>query len=192
MKGEWCYFRKYLSKQDCDEIIQNALTIDPQQAVLGVHGSHLDVNTEYRRSLVRFISKGDWRFQKLFDVLWKTAIEANNDFFNVHVTKLDYIQFAEYDASYQGEYKEHHDVFWLNDDPFYHRKLSCIIQLSDPDVYEGGNLEFTETAFHPPANEIREQGTITYFPSFFRHRATAVTRGTRYSIAAWFDGPKWR
>lgn len=192
MKGEWCYFRQYLSKQDCDEIIENALTIEPQQAVLGVHGTQLDVNTEYRRSLVRFINKGDWRFQKLFDVLWKTAIEANSDFFNVHITKLDYIQFAEYDASYQGEYKDHHDVFWLNDDPFYHRKLSCVIQLSDPETYEGGNLEFVDTAFFPPANEIREQGTITYFPSMFRHRATPVTRGTRYSIAAWFDGPKWR
>ena len=44
MKGEWCYFRQYLSKQDCQEIIQNALTIEPQQAVLGVNGTELDVN----------------------------------------------------------------------------------------------------------------------------------------------------
>jgi hypothetical protein len=25
-----------------------------------------------------------------------------------------------------------------------------------------------------------------------RHKAEPVTRGTRYSLAAWFDGPKWR
>lgn len=192
MKGEWCYFKQYLSKADCEEIIQNALTIEPQQAVIGVHGTELDVNTSYRRSLVRFINKGDWRFQKLFDILWKTAIEANSDFFNVHITKLDYIQFAEYDASYEGEYKEHHDVFWLNGDDYYHRKLSCVVQLSDPNDYEGGNLEFVDTVNFPEANDIRQQGTLTYFPSFFRHRATPVTRGTRYSIAAWFDGPKWR
>jgi len=25
-----------------------------------------------------------------------------------------------------------------------------------------------------------------------RHKATPVTKGKRYSLAAWFDGPKWR
>ena len=192
MKGEWCYFKEYLNKADCEEIIENALTIEPQQAVLGAQGTELDVNLDYRRSLVRFISKDDWRFQKLFDILWKTAIQANHDYFNVHITKLDYIQFAEYDASYQGEYKDHHDVFWMNGDDFYHRKLSCVLQLSDPNTYEGGNLEFVDTVYFPDANDLRQQGTLTYFPSFFRHRATAVTRGVRYSIAACFDGPKWR
>ena len=50
MKGEWCYFKQYLSKDDCNEIIENALTIEPQQAVLGVHGTQVDVNLAYRRS----------------------------------------------------------------------------------------------------------------------------------------------
>lgn len=192
MKGEWCYFRGHLSKQDCDEIIQNALTIDPQQAVVGVSGGLADVNLEYRRSKVRFIHKDDWRFQKLFDTLWRTAIAANNDWFNIHITKLDYVQFAEYDVADHGEYKAHHDVFWLNGDDFYHRKLSCVIQLTDPAEYDGCDLEFLGTTYFPSADEIREQGTITYFPSLIKHRATPIIRGKRYSIAAWFDGPKWR
>jgi predicted 2-oxoglutarate/Fe(II)-dependent dioxygenase YbiX len=192
MKGEWCYFRQYLSNDDCNEIIQNALTIEPQQAVLGVNGTELDVNLNYRRSQVRFISDKDWRFTKLFDVLWKTAIVANKDFFNIHITKLDYVQFAEYDESYAGEYKEHHDVFWMNGDPTYHRKLSAIIQLTDPEEYDGCDLEMTEAGHKPPPEEIREQGSIIYFPSFMRHRATPIIRGKRYSIAAWFDGPRWR
>jgi hypothetical protein len=24
------------------------------------------------------------------------------------------------------------------------------------------------------------------------HQANPVTKGTRYSLTAWFDGPKWR
>lgn len=192
MKGEWCYFRQYLSREDCDEIIQNALTIEPQQATLGVNGTEVDVNLAFRRSKVRFINRDDWRFQKLFDVLWKTAISANHDFFNIHITKLDYIQFAEYDAEYEGEYKEHHDVFWLNDDPYYHRKLSCVIQLTDPNEYDGGDFQIIDAVHNPPADELREQGTIIYFPSMIRHRANPVIRGKRYSIAAWFEGPKWR
>ena len=65
-----------------------------------------------------------------------------------------------------------------------------LFQLSDPNDYVGGDLELTETA--PLDPDVKTQGTFIYFPSFFRHRAHPVTRGTRYSIAAWFEGPKWR
>lgn len=189
MNGEWCYFRSYLDKDTCNKIISDAIKVQPQDAVVG-QGTALKVVKDIRRSKVRFIQSTDPKFKYLFDILWKTAIEANNDFFNIHITRLNFIQFAEYDSSYQGEYKEHHDVFWLNGDPFYHRKLTCVIQLSDPNTYQGGDLELTEST--PLDKECREQGSMIYFPSMFRHRATAVTRGTRYSIAAWFEGPKWR
>ena len=74
----------------------------------------------------------------------------------------------------------------------YHRKMSCVIQLTDPNEYDGGDFQIIDTAHSPPADELREQGTIIYFPSMMRHRALPVVRGRRYSIAAWFDGPKWR
>ena len=98
---------------------------------------------------------------------------------------------AEYESSYKGEYKEHHDVFWLNGDQVYHRKLSCILQLSDPATYDGGDLVITE-ATQPLDKECKSQGSLIFFPSMLRHKAEPVTRGTRYSLAAWFDGPKWR
>jgi PKHD-type hydroxylase len=191
MKGEWCYFRSYFDKATCEKIIKDCQIIPSQDAVVGLNSN---VQTDYvnRRSKIRFINNGDWRFSYIFDALWKTAIQANADFFNIHVTKLDFIQIAEYDASNQGEYKQHHDVFWLNDDLHHHRKLSCIVQLSDPSTYQGGDFELVDTSNFPPANEIREQGTFIYFPSFFTHKANPVIRGTRYSIAAWFEGPKWR
>lgn len=191
MKGEWCYFKSYISKEDCEDIIEMGKLLPWQQARLGT-GDESFEESQVRRSRVSFIDAGDWRFSKVFDILWKTQLEANRDFFNFHVTRLNFIQFAEYDSSYEGEYKEHHDVFWLNDDPEYHRKLSCVIQLSDPNTYEGGNFEITEGSTIPDPNDFRDQGSIIYMPSFLRHRANPVTSGTRYSIAAWFEGPKWR
>lgn len=191
MKGEWCYFDSYLDKQTCEDIITMGKSLPMQQGILGLN-SDTHTDDQVRRSQIAFINNGDWRFQDLFDNLWKTMISANHDFFNVHVTKLDFIQFAEYSADYQGEYKEHHDVFWVNDDPTYHRKLSCIIQLSDPTTYEGGNFEITGAATPPGPQELRNQGSVIYFPSFLPHKANPVTRGVRYSIAAWFEGPKWR
>lgn len=189
--GEWCYFRSYLSKETCEKIIEDALQIPAQDAVVGVNGINVNLNTEIRRSKVRFIRSDDWRFTHLFDVLWKTATQANNDFFNIHISKLDFIQFAEYDSSYEGEYKEHHDVFWNNQDPYYHRKLTCVLQLSDPNSYEGGNLELTESGSSLDEH-CRDQGSMIFFPSLIKHKANKVTKGKRYSIAAWFEGPKWR
>lgn len=191
MKGEWCYFKSYFDKNTCNEILEKAKLIETQDAVLGLNNDP-QVNFEYRRSKVRFLNSDDWRFKDLFTDLWKTAIMANRDFFNFHITKMDFVQLAEYDSSYQGEYKEHHDVFWLNNDPDYHRKMTAVIQLSDPNDYEGGDLVVTETVTPPGPTEFRDQGTIIFFPSFLRHKATPVIRGTRYSIAAWFEGPKWR
>lgn len=189
MKGEWCYFKSYFDKATCEKIIQDAATIPEQDAVVGL-GEFGKVDQQIRKSKVKFISHDDWRFTYLFDALWKTAILANRDFFDVQISRLNFVQLAEYNASYGGEYKEHHDVFWMNDDPYYHRKLSCIVQLSDPTTYEGGKFEITEAA--PIDEDIKNQGSIVFFPSFLRHKANPVLRGVRYSIAAWFEGPKWR
>jgi PKHD-type hydroxylase len=191
MKGEWCYFKSYFTKQECEKIISDALKLPSQDAVVGVNGISTALDTRIRKSKVRFISDKDPTFTWLFDRIWKTAIEANRDFFNIHITKLEFLQFAEYDASYEGEYKEHHDVFWLNNDPVFHRKLSGIVQLSDPSQYGGGQFEITETV-NAIDKDIEAQGTVVYFPSMLRHKANKVTSGTRYSLAAWFEGPKWR
>ena len=191
MKGEWCYFKSYLDKATCESIIELAQLLPSQEAGLG-EGGDTHTDSSVRRSTIRFINADDWKFRDLFNVLWLTAVEANRDFFGFHVTKLDFIQFAEYHATNQDEYREHHDVFWINEDPLHHRKLSCIIQLSDPNDYVGGDFEITEASNPPNPSEIKDQGSIIYFPSFFRHRANPVIRGTRYSIAAWFEGPKWR
>jgi len=51
---------------------------------------------------------------------------------------------------------------------------------------------FEHVSEYPNPAEMREQGTVIFFPSFTRHAALPVTAGKRYSVAAWFDGPKWR
>jgi PKHD-type hydroxylase len=70
------------------------------------------------------------------------------------------------------------------------RKLSMTIQLSDPDEYEGGDLQFmiNEKIVTAP----REKGTLIIFPSFMIHRVTPIIRGTRQSIVGWVSGPPFR
>jgi len=189
MNGEWCYFKNRLSKEVCDYVIQEGLKLPKEDAKIGVAGA-MKVE-ETRKSKISFINKDNPLFKAIFSELWHMGIQANADFFDFHLSKLDFIQFAEYDSTYGGNYKRHHDVFWMNNDPKYHRKLSCVIQLTDPNEYDGGDLEiFSDSKID--ATEIRTQGTAIFFPSFMEHQANPVTKGTRYSLTAWFDGPKWR
>jgi PKHD-type hydroxylase len=190
MKGEWCFFHRRFTPEWCNAVVSVIKSRQPQEASIGVDGKTTD--EAMRKSKVWFVNKGDQELDMLFDELWRMAIQANDDWFQIHITKLDYIQIAEYDAAYKGEYKQHHDIFYMNGDPNYHRKLSCVIQLTDPSTYEGGDLEFYHLAQYPAAGVLREQGTAVFFPSYTLHAATPVTKGRRYSIAAWFDGPKWR
>ena len=191
MKGEWCYFKSYFPADYCQHIIDVALTREPAEAKIGT-ATGIQSDTSFRRSAIRFVNKGDPQLDYLFDELWKLAIRANQDWFDVHISKLDYYQIAEYDGEREGEYKQHHDIFYMNGDPVYHRKLSCVIQLSDPSEYQGGDLQFFDLVQYPNAEELRQRGTVIFFPSFVRHAALPVIQGKRYSVAAWFDGPKWR
>jgi PKHD-type hydroxylase len=70
------------------------------------------------------------------------------------------------------------------------RKLSLVLQLSDPSEYEGGDLElFTELE---PMQMEKKQGFVVAFPSFVLHRVTPVTSGTRRTLVVWLSGPKFK
>jgi len=78
------------------------------------------------------------------------------------------------------------------------RKLSVTCCLSDPNDYEGGELEFNFRNTSKKENnirtceEIREQGSICVFPSFVWHRVKPVTKGTRYSLVVWNIGQPFK
>lgn len=190
MNGEWAYFKSHFTTEQCNRILLESNNIPFQKANMGVGGEVVD--EQYRKSQIKFLQKTDKTFEWLYDELWKLALVANDAWFNFHISNVNYIQLAEYSSEYQGEYKRHHDVFWMNNDPKYHRKLSCVVQLTDPNTYSGGDLEFYNVSESPDKDEIRTQGTVIFFPSFIEHAALPVTEGTRHSLAIWFDGPKWR
>ena len=71
------------------------------------------------------------------------------------------------------------------------RKLSFVLQLSEPDDYEGGNLQLLDEnrkCYFAP----RQRGTVILFDSRTQHRVLKVTKGKRKSIVGWTVGPRWR
>ena len=75
------------------------------------------------------------------------------------------------------------------------RKLSMTIWLSDPDEYEGGELDIE---IEGPHTNLRyhtlklSKGSIVIFRSRLWHRVRPVTAGVRKSLVTWFRGPPFR
>lgn len=69
------------------------------------------------------------------------------------------------------------------------RKLTISVQLSDPDAYSGGLLEFSGQGVMPFS---QEQGSAVIFPTYLSHRVTRVTRGNRWVLLSSAFGPVFR
>ena len=99
------------------------------------------------------------------------------------------LQFTMYDESFGGRYDWHVDHGGHQSGG---RKLSVVVQLSDPLTYEGGELQFGQATDDKIEVADKNKGCVVLFPSYMRHRATEVTKGTRYSLVTWITGPPFR
>jgi PKHD-type hydroxylase len=77
------------------------------------------------------------------------------------------------------------------------RKLSCVINLSNPKDYEGGDF-FIENQNGTIKRDIlritdfKEQGSVIVFPSYLFHKVSPIKKGKRYSLVNWTIGNPWR
>jgi len=111
-------------------------------------------------------------------------LEANSVFFNYNVDTSETLQFGRYGMD--GKYDWHIDT--SNPTSKKCRKLSTIVQLSDPNDYDGGDLEFFNGVLEPEDLNIRKQGSVIVFDSRDWHRITPITKGVRYSLVLWSSG----
>jgi PKHD-type hydroxylase len=139
-----------------------------------------------RKSKIKWIHPND-DSQWLYDKIINMVVEANNTMwnFNLH-SVIDLIQYTEYSEG-GGHYDWHMDI---GPGSISHRKVSIIIQLSDPSEYEGGDLElwYGGSIIQIPKNK----GLTVLFPSFSMHRVTPITKGTRKSLVLWVGGEHYK
>ena len=116
---------------------------------------------------------------------------ANRNAFGFDINYLADVQYTIYKGTDEGFYNWHYDTFWAGENT-YDRKISAIIQLSDPADYEGGEFLLESQYEQPNSIDLKQRGTVLCFPSFLRHTVKPVTKGTRKSLVAWIEGPKFR
>ena len=114
---------------------------------------------------------------------------ANREGFDFDIREFaESPQVARYTAEREGHFDWHSDI---GDGPIAQkRKLTMVVQLSEPANYSGGTLELMPDSNVHEAR--RDKGTATLFPSFVLHRVTPVTSGTRHSLTIWAHGPAFR
>jgi len=142
---------------------------------------------QVRRSHVAWINKTPdtaWVFEKLAHV----ASSLNAQFYRLDLTGFgESLQLTNYDQSEHGMYGWHQDY---GGNLSISRKLSMVLQLTDPSQYEGGNLQIKTGG--EPQTVRKQRGLIAVFPAYTLHQVTPVTSGSRQSLVAWISGPAFR
>jgi len=144
--------------------------------------------------------------------LWHYVERANRENFlydikNIDGESLQYTMYStgefynwHHDAGVMGLYKpqavgnKDNDALvqdFLNKNIESVRKLSIVLQLSDPETYDGGNLELIDESGESYIAP-RLRGTVIIFDSRTQHRVLPITRGVRKSIVGWVVGPRWK
>jgi PKHD-type hydroxylase len=138
-----------------------------------------------RRSQVSWLGKNQetaWVFEKLGHI----ASSLNAQYFRFDLTGFgEPIQLTNYDQSEHGMYGWHQDY-----NAKVSRKLSLVLQLTDPSQYEGGNLQIITSG--QPQTVRKQRGLVVAFPSYVLHQVTPVTNGNRQSLVAWITGPAFK
>lgn len=107
--------------------------------------------------------------------------------FNLYENLQERLQYTVYDGEVEGHYTWHRDT--NNREGMTPRKLTLVLQLSDPTEYEGGLLQLSEDRDPNTAVTVeRQKGLILAFPSWALHRVSPVTLGTRRTLVLWFSG----
>lgn len=175
------HFVNGFSSAEADDIVELGLARGSQQAVTGG-----GLNRDYRTSRVSWIELADdslWLYKKLGDL----GAKANRTMWNFNVAAMsEKLQFTEYFSGEQGHYDWHMDLGRKHS----RRKLSLVVQLTDPEEYEGGHLELRFG--RSPLTIQKKKGHVTVFPSYALHRVTPVTSGRRQSLVVWMSGEPFR
>ena len=144
------------------------------------------IDTTVRRSELSWLhknSESEWVFEQLAYV----AASLNADYFGFDLTGFgEPVQLTNYHEARQGNYTWHQDFGAAGPS----RKLSMVLQLSDPSEYEGGELQILTK--REPITMQKKRGLITVFPAWTLHQVTPVVKGTRQTLVAWISGPAFK
>jgi len=182
--GKPCNAEGCFTVDECKKIVRLGEAQEDRDAT--VKDAYISDNPvvvkDVRKSKVAFLIR-EPRTKWIFDRI-DAVVKEVNETYRFDFSGYNWIQIARYS---EGNYYDWH--LDIGEKLSSTRKLSITVQLSDPADYDGGELQlFTYTKEKP----TRNIGSVIIFPSFLTHRVAPVTRGVRWSLVAWVNGPPIR
>ena len=176
------YFTKAFTDQEIEDIKTLSDKYPKQEAKTEAGEGML---SDYRKSEICWIPENEdssWLYLRIAEY----AHEANKAMWNFDIWGFpDDLQYTLYHGD-GGHYDWHMDL----GPSIANRKLSMVLQLSDPTEYEGGDLQINTGGYI--STVPKEKGVISFFPSYLLHRVTPTLSGTRISLVTWLGGNTYR
>jgi len=197
------YFKNALTPRFCDELIDYGNRQKEQLALTGGYQEKIEKNQDLSQEELNDLKQkrdsnivwlnDNWIYKEIHPYIKLANEQAGWNF------QWDWSESCQFTKYKLNQYYDWHCDSWelpYNEpnDLTRHgkiRKLSVTCSLSNPEDYEGGELEFDFRNTDPDkpqvrkCAEIQERGSIVVFPSHVWHRVKPVTKGTRYSLVIW-------
>jgi len=165
--------------EECKKIIEYGNTFKNKKGIV------LSNDQEVRKSNISWLGLCDeskWFFERLSNIIR----DFNNQYFKFDLYGItEAMQFTHYKYP-DGKYEAHLDKIYNG----VVRKLSAVLQLSDPSKYNGGDLLLHQGP--KPMIVNKKQGYLTLFPSYTLHEVRPITKGERYSLVCWVNGKPFK
>jgi PKHD-type hydroxylase len=206
LQNYYYYFQNALTPKFCDELIKYGISQQEELALTGGQTNKVKEGKDLSEEDLKDLKKkrdsnivwlnDKWIYKEIQPFIHQANKLAGWNFDwnfseSCQFTKYKLNQFYDWHCdSWENAYSD------INDKNRYGkiRKLSVTCSLSDPNDYEGGELEFDYRNQDPDKPTIRKcaeiapRGSIVVFPSHVWHRVKPVTKGTRYSLVIWSLG----
>ena len=175
------------TKDECRRIISLANDLYPTNASIGGSTDNSKIDKSIRSADIYVIEntkENEWIYEKIAKII----SVINTIHFDYEISGITHgIQLIHYksDAEIPGHYDWHVDA---GNGDVACRKISFTAQLSDPNDYEGCELIINNHATE--AVGIKEQGSVSLFPSYMPHVVTPITKGERFALVIWIHGSR--
>lgn len=147
-------------------------------------GEDISATRRSQNSWIELTPDSEWLYDRIAYILRN----LNGQYYKFDVQGfVEHFQYTVYSSDELGHYEWHPDSGVTTPSP---RKLSFVLQLSDPSEYEGGDLQIM--CSKDPTTVKKQKGFSVVFPSYTLHRVTPVTAGVRKTLVVWASGPAFR
>ena len=174
MFPKYAWIDSLLSEKEC------AFVIEKGKELMERANTANNNPDDYRVGSVGWFLKGedtdlDLILERVIDGFGWTVYEH---FYGAKIKGVEPIQFTHYQ---EGDYFDwHYDAIEHSERPL--RVYSASLELTNPESYSGGGLEFHTLEQTIPDRAL---GRLVVFPSLLLHRARKVESGERSSLVLW-------